>query len=122
MAGKKVSSARTAALMVIEQTLKGLELQASVNRILTSQSLAGPDRQLTTQLAYGFFRHQLRLEFIVASFLTRKKDSLPDHIFRALSLGAYEICYLSRIPDFATVHWYVQHIKQRSRPGLTGVA
>lgn len=122
MSGKKVLSARTAALTVIDQTLHGLELQAALNRILMSTSVTGPDRQLTAQLAYAYFRYQLRLEFIVSSFLSRNKDTLPGHVLRALCLGAYEICYLSRIPDFATVHWYVGHIKRRSSPGLTKMA
>lgn len=122
MSGNKVTSARTAALSVIEHTLHGLELQAALNRILISRSVTGPDRQLTAQLAYGYFRHQLRLEFIVSSFLSRNKDSLSGHVLRALCLGTYEICCLSRIPDFATVHWYVQHLKKNSSPGLTKMA
>lgn len=122
MSGKNVLSARTAALTVIEQTLHGLALQAALNRVLISKSIAGPDRQLTAQLAYGFFRHQLRLEFIVSSFLSRNKGSLPGPVLRALCLGTYEICFLSRIPNFATVHWYVQHIKKNASSGLSKMA
>ncbi|MFW6106063.1 MAG: RsmB/NOP family class I SAM-dependent RNA methyltransferase [Desulfovermiculus sp.] len=122
MSGKKVPSARTAALTVIDQTLHGLELQAALNHILISKSVTGPDRQLTAQLAYGYFRYQLRLEFIVSNFLSRNKNSLPGHILRALCLGTYEICFLSRIPDFATVHWYVEHIKKHANSGLTKMA
>jgi 16S rRNA (cytosine967-C5)-methyltransferase len=122
MGTAKTSSARKTALEVIDLTLQGLDLQGALNAALRSQALSGPDKNLATQLVYGFFRLQLRLEFILATYLTQGKDSLPAPVFRALSLGVYEICFLDRIPDYATVNWYVQTIKKRFSSRLAGVA
>ena len=118
----KTPNARSVARQVIDKTLQGAELQAALNRHLNSQILSESDRHLTTQLVYGYFRLQFRLECIISSLLTKKRNSLPGSVFRHLCLGAYEICFLSRIPDFATVHWYVQQIKTNYSPRLAGLA
>jgi 16S rRNA (cytosine967-C5)-methyltransferase len=110
------------ALQVIEKTLRGDELQAALNVCLTSRPMSDPDRHLVTQLAYGYFRYQLRLEHILGSFLTRSRDSLPRQAVAALCLGIYEICFLDRIPEYASVHWYVQQIKKGFSSKLGGVA
>jgi 16S rRNA (cytosine967-C5)-methyltransferase len=122
MPAQKTPNARNVARQVIDRTLQGAELQAALHRQLNSQILTEPDRHLTTQLVYGYFRLQFRLECIISRLLTKKKNSLPGSVFRLLCLGAYEICFLSRIPDFATVHWYVQHIKTHFTPRLAGLA
>jgi 16S rRNA (cytosine967-C5)-methyltransferase len=109
-------------LQVIEKTLRGDELQAALNACLTSRPVPDPDRHLVTQLAYGYFRYQLRLEHILGSFLTRSRDALPRQVVAALCLGIYEICFLDRIPEYASVHWYVQQIKKGFSPKLGGVA
>jgi len=121
MAGRKSPSARAAALRVISLTLKGQDLQAALNRELNARLFSDPDRHLTTQLSYGFFRYQLRLTYILSRFMTQKVDSLPGPIQRALCLGIYEICFLSRVPDFATVHWHVQQIKKIYSSKLGGL-
>jgi len=122
MGTSKTSSARTSALKVIDRTLHGLDLQAALNAALETQALSGPDKNLATQLVYGFFRLQLRLEFILTVYLTQGKAFLPTPVFRTLSLGVYEICFLDRIPDYATVNWYVQKIKKGFSSRLGGVA
>ncbi|MFO7801966.1 MAG: transcription antitermination factor NusB [Desulfovermiculus sp.] len=122
MAGRKAPSARAASLRVISLTLQGRDLQAALNRELNARLFSDPDRHLTTQLSYGFFRYQLRLMYVLSCFMTRKVDSLPGPIQRALCLGIYEICFLSRVPDFATVHWHVQQIKKAYSPKLGGLA
>ena len=122
MSGKKSPSARGVARQVIDQTLQGTDLQAALNRTLNSRNLCGPDRHLATHLAYGYFRFQHRLDFIISNLLTKKKTGLPRPAYRDLCLGAYEICFLSRIPDFASVHWYVQQIKTDVSPKMAGLA
>jgi 16S rRNA (cytosine967-C5)-methyltransferase len=46
---------------------------------------------------------------LVTSKKTRK---LPARLVLVLGLGIYELCYLDKVPDYATVHWYVESVKR----------
>jgi 16S rRNA (cytosine967-C5)-methyltransferase len=70
---------------------------------LKESGLAGADRALATELTYGVLRWQGRLDWILARVLDRPIGALDRRVRQILRLGAYQICCLTRIPQFAAV-------------------
>lgn len=65
--------------------------------------LSGPDRALVTALVYGVLRWRGKLDWILAKVLDRPLDTLDSPVRHILRLGAYQLCCLTRVPDFAAV-------------------
>jgi 16S rRNA (cytosine967-C5)-methyltransferase len=75
----------------------------SLSNLIDRSELSGVDRALLIQLVYGTLAQRIALDYILAGMLTRKMDSLPLPIRNILRLGAYQICYMDRIPARAAV-------------------
>lgn len=73
----------------------------------------GPDKGLATELAYGYLRLRGRMDFLLnrSEILSRPRPSCA-----ALGVAAYELLFLSRIPDYATLDWAVGLVKERLDP------
>ena len=80
---------------------------AYANRLLDARlgrsRLSGPDRALVTALVYGVLRWRGKLDWILAKVLDRPLDTLDSPVRHILRLGAYQLCCLTRVPDFAAV-------------------
>ncbi len=70
---------------------------------LRKSRLVGRDRALATELVYGVLRWQGRLDWILAPILDRPLLALDRPVRHILRLGVYQLCCLTRIPDFAAV-------------------
>jgi len=83
---------------------------------LKQSGLAGPDRALATELVYGVLRWRGMLDWILSRVLDRPLLSLDRPVRQVLRLGAYQLCCLTRIPDFAAVDQSVRLVR-RARAG-----
>ena len=70
---------------------------------LRKSGLGGADRALVTELTYGVLRWQGKLDWILARVLDRPLMELDCTVRQILRLGAYQLCCLTRVPDFAAV-------------------
>ena len=99
-----MASARLQALRVLmsvenDKAYANLALVASNN----DEVLSGADKALLVQLVYGTLCYQVALDYQLDALLTRPLSSLPISIRNILRLGAYQIMYLTRVPDRAAV-------------------
>jgi 16S rRNA (cytosine967-C5)-methyltransferase len=78
---------------------------------LRQSRLSAQDRALATELTYGVLRWQGRLDGILAEVLDRPIPALDLPVRQVLRLGAYQLRFLSRIPDFAAVDEAVSLIR-----------
>jgi 16S rRNA (cytosine967-C5)-methyltransferase len=74
-----------------------------VDSRLRRSRLSVPDRALVTELVYGVLRWRGRLDWILAQVLDRPLDTLDTSVRHILRLGAYQLCCLTRVPDYAGV-------------------
>ncbi|MBI4842285.1 MAG: 16S rRNA (cytosine(967)-C(5))-methyltransferase RsmB [candidate division NC10 bacterium] len=79
---------------------------------LQASGLAGPDRALATELVYGVLRWRGMLDWILGRVLDRPLLSLDRPVRQVLRLGAYQLCCLTRIPDFAAVDQSVRLVRR----------
>ncbi len=83
---------------------------------LGKSGLRGADRSLVTELVYGILRWRGKLDWILAHVLDRPIAALDRPVRQILRLGAYQLCCLTRIPDFAAVDQAV-HLARRTGAG-----
>jgi 16S rRNA (cytosine967-C5)-methyltransferase len=80
-----------------------------LERALATDALSPPDRALCQELVYGTVRWQRALEWLIA----RKTGGRTQNasLQALLYLGLYQLFWLERIPDHATVHETVELAK-----------
>ena len=78
------------------------------------------DAGLLHELVLGTLRRQLSLDEAIAQVSHRPPSEMDLQVRIAMRLGAYELLFLDRIPDFAAVDSSVELIKQKSGPKATG--
>ncbi|NJB67960.1 16S rRNA (cytosine967-C5)-methyltransferase [Desulfobaculum xiamenense] len=118
--------ARLAAIEALASCLdRGVDIQAALDAALTPTDDGDvPDQRdaaLATELAYGYLRLRLRLDYVLNEHL-KAPHKLPRAMRLALGVAAFEILYLDRVPEYASVDWCVHHIKSDISSRLSGVA
>ncbi len=71
-------------------------------------------------MAYGYLRCKGRIDFKLGLFLD-KPEKLPFKLRILLGLAAYELHFLDRVPDYATVSRAVELAKQFFGPRMSGL-
>ncbi len=118
--GKSKVAARELALRIL---VRVEEDEAYADRILDSgfDGLGPRDRDLVRELVMGVLRWRLRLDWIISGFLKLKLAELRSPIRNILRMGTYEIFFLDRIPERATVHESVELAKIYGHRGTAGL-
>ena len=114
---RRSSTARSVALAVLLDCERHEAfIQEVLNDHLTRSSLAGPDRRLATQLAYGVIRRRASLDALLAAVSKREKRQVDPPLWEILRLGAFQLALLERIPAHAAVKETVELVPPVSRP------
>ena len=111
----KAREAALRALVRVEQD--GAYLNLALPSLL--QALPAAEKALAVRLAKGTVQRLNTLDWALNLYCHRPVNSLTPWIRNLLRLGAYQILYLDRIPDYAVVD---QSVKLARRFGHRGVA
>jgi 16S rRNA (cytosine967-C5)-methyltransferase len=84
---------------------------------LRQARLSRQERALATELTYGVLRWQGRLDYLLAAVADRPWDRVEPALRRLLRLGAYQILFLTRIPDYAAINETVALTPTAGRQG-----
>ena len=115
-----VKNPRSLALSVVMESLKpGRDLQMVLDKSI-DQELDPRDKGLITELAYGYLRYKERLDFVVRSFLSNP-GRLPAKLKILIGLAAYEVFFLQRIPEYATVSSAVNLARKEFGPRMASL-
>jgi 16S rRNA (cytosine967-C5)-methyltransferase len=119
----RTTSARACALSTVSEVLfQHRDLQACLNRHLSSAGLSPEDAHLATRISYEYLRYKGRLDHILEHLCTRGAARLPARLRLILGLGCYEILFLDRVPPYASVNWAVNRVKKEFSSKLGGLA
>ena len=116
-----MSKAREIAINVIEKVLLGSSLQETLDNTLNKENLKKVDKALITTLCYGYIRLKKRIDYVIKRTLKGSIKKLPQRLKIALGCGIYEILYLEKIPEYATVYTYVEYCKKKISNRLSGL-
>jgi 16S rRNA (cytosine967-C5)-methyltransferase len=87
---------------------EGAYADALLGHTLNACGLATRDQGLATRLVYGTLAWQGYLDHLLAAFSRRPPHQLDAPIRVLLRLALFQMCVLSKIPDFAVVNTAVQ--------------
>lgn len=110
-----ISPARTAAFDIL---LRVERENAYASELLHSSRLAvvsRSDHALATEIVIGVLRWRARLDGAIASAAARSLDKLDAEVLTALRMGAYQLCYLDRIPAHAAINDSVELVKRAKK-------
>jgi 16S rRNA (cytosine967-C5)-methyltransferase len=94
-----------------DRCYSNIELDTAIKKY----NLTGVDRSFFSALVYGVIERKITLDFIISQYSHR--ESLDVFILNILRLGAYQIIYMTRVPDSAACNESVEQAKQRSNSG-----
>jgi 16S rRNA (cytosine967-C5)-methyltransferase len=86
-------------------------LDPLLERVLGQRSLSGLDRAFITELVYGVLRQQGYLDWVISQRTTRPLSKLSTRLRTLVRIGAYQILFLSKVPDSAAVNESVKLAK-----------
>lgn len=80
------------------------------------------DVGLATELVYGVLRTETMLDDRIAALAARRGYASDPFVFAHLLMGAYQICFLDRVPVFAVVSEAVAGVSDRAGERVGGFA
>lgn len=111
--GKLAPNARNTALRALLLVDGGLSAQQALAAALpqAADNMAGHggaalpavERNLCSELVYGYLRTEIRIAFILSRVLPRPQ-SLPRPLHHVLGLAVYGLLFQDRVPDHAAIH------------------
>jgi 16S rRNA (cytosine967-C5)-methyltransferase len=114
-------NARGVALRVLDRVEQHGAFASSALRASFAQvELSARDRALATELVYGVLRMRGHLDRALKHAGGKRVKDLDPAIHVPLRLGAYQILYLDRVPDFAAVDAAVEQVKKKRGPKGAG--
>jgi len=119
--GPSASDARALAWEILQAVEAGGYADALLGHRLTQSGLATRDQALATRLVYGTLAWQGYLDHIIAAFSRRPPHELDAPIRILLRLALFQMCVLSKIPDFAAVNTAVQLSKSFRGGSVAGL-
>jgi 16S rRNA (cytosine967-C5)-methyltransferase len=106
------ADARALALDILQRVEAGAYADALLGHRLDDSSLSSRDQALVTRLVYGTLAWQAYLDHILAAFSRRPPRELDPPVRAVLRLALFQMCRLTRIPDFAVVDTAVRLAKR----------
>lgn len=116
-APRRPPDARALALEILQLVEAGGFADALLGTRLPHSGLEPRDLALATRLVYGTLAWQGYLDHLLAAFSRRAAADLDPPVRAVLRLALFQICRLSRVPDFAAVDTAVGLVK-RHRGGI----
>lgn len=120
MSAKRRRSVRSRAAKLLDRELRSW---SALRRRLdaATEGLADRDRRLLQELVHGSLRWRARIDHVIETAAKRPLHRI-DAVLRApLRLAVYELLFLDRVPDYATVSEAVREAKRRAPQGVSFV-
>lgn len=86
--------------------------------LAAAQGLTPQARAFLRELTYGVLRWRNRLDWMLQQCSDRLLESLTPAVRNLLRLGAYQLCFMDRLPPYAAVSETVQLAKQVGHVGV----
>jgi 16S rRNA (cytosine967-C5)-methyltransferase len=116
-------SARSAALDALRRARKTRTfLRDALHAVFEETRIETRDRALATQLAAGVVRHRRTLRLFVshARGKGRRAATIQPDLLAVLELGAFQLLFLDRVPDYAAVNEAAQAARRTARSAQAG--
>lgn len=114
------NSARQVALSALSAFEKGAWSEGYLKHAIRAAGMDSRDAALATRLCFGVLQNRMLLDFYLAHFCSMKLEKLEEKVLQSMRLGAYQLCFMDRIPHSAAVNESVSLAKQFARNPRAG--
>jgi 16S rRNA (cytosine967-C5)-methyltransferase len=105
--------------MLLDVTRGGGYAGLVLSRRLRESQLSELDRAFATELFYGTLERSIQLDFCLSRFMERPMQDDVVHLI--LQMGAYQILFMDRVPDFAVCNQQVELVRHFRKDSLAGM-
>lgn len=117
-----ISTARPTAREIALEVLLAVErggayANQALHKALEKYRPGKLDRAFATELTYGTLRTLNTLDWYLGHFIPHSVKAQAPEVRNVLRLGAYQILFMDRVPDFAAVHEAVEMARRYGHPG-----
>jgi 16S rRNA (cytosine967-C5)-methyltransferase len=117
-----VRNSREISLVVLERVEQTEAFAKEVlERRIENGRLSRRDRGLARELTYGTLRWRGYIDAGLNELLRHDLGTLPCSIRNILRLGAYQLLFLERVPDFAAINESVALARRHGHAGTAGL-
>ena len=83
----------------------------TLDAALRENAAASASSAFVTALVYGVTERKITLDFILSRYLTKPLKKLRPEVLTALRLGAFQLCFMDKVPASAAVNESVKLVK-----------
>src|SRR5690625_150008 len=91
-----------------------------IDQAIRKHQLSSKDAAFLTEIVYGTLQRQMTLDYYIDQFVQKKKQ-LTKWVRVLLRMSIYQMVFLERVPDYATINEAVKIAKQRGHRGISGL-
>ena len=114
-----MSLGRQVAFRARSETERGRRLDRAFTE--AAEGLDRRERSFAYELSFGVTRLRGRIEHLLLRQLNRPLEDLDPPVLETLRLGAYQLLYMDRVPDYAAVSQSVDQVRAEVGSGPTGL-
>ncbi|MFA7078355.1 MAG: 16S rRNA (cytosine(967)-C(5))-methyltransferase RsmB [Syntrophomonas sp.] len=119
---KRENDPRKLSLLVVYNVLeKGAYTNILLDRYLRNSDLASDDRHLVTEIVNGTVRMLKHLDWVLNLFLRKPIDKQNPWLRNILRISLYQMLFMEKIPDYASINSAVVLTRNKVGPGLGAV-
>ena len=89
----------------------------SLKKVIEQQKWTTKDKGLLTELFYGTIQRKMTIDFYLSPYIQKAKKIQP-WVKQLLRISIYQMVFLDKIPDHATIFEAVQIAKKRGHQGI----
>lgn len=119
---KRIMTSRELSLEVIYNVLEnGSYLKESIDSVISKNGAADArDRAFISLLSEGTVERMIELDYIINKYSSKRTEKLKPYIRNILRMTVYQIKYMDRVPDNASVDEAVKLAVKKGYGGLKG--
>lgn len=118
----QIPNAREIALRILyELEVKDAFANETIELFCKNYRLSNLDRRFVSELVNGTTKMRKRLDYVLSFFLEKEIGDLTPWIRNILRLGVYQIDFMDRVPDSATVNEAVNLTKKFGHRGTVAL-
>lgn len=117
---KRIMTSRELSLEVIYNVLEnGGYLKESIDSVISKNGAADArDRAFISMLSEGTVERMIELDYIINKYSSKRTEKLKPYIRNILRMTVYQIKYMDRVPDNASVDEAVKLAVKKGYGGL----
>lgn len=93
----------------------------TLDAVLSKSDLDTRDKSFVSNLFYGVIEMQLTIDYQLSQYLSKPLKKLKPEVLTILRLGAYQVLFLTKVPDSAAVNESIKLSKKNGASYASGL-